>query len=207
MPLRELTEQEAAELTTSPDSGLQSRTIAGTEKQKDPFSVDQKDAAGFARRMQIAIEQMEALEDSGFNPVNFGESVIIEDMPFAPDWAENYMKSAKYQQYQRAMKDFVLAQLRRESGAAITAGEFETARGVYAPEPMDKAPAIADKRQARRVAYATMAEQAGKAFDPDGRASPEMRDPSAREALLELYKRAEKNPELKQLLIEKGYYR
>ena len=206
MPLRELTDQEAAELTTSPDSGLQSRTIAGTEKQKDPFSVDQKDAASFAKRMQVAVEQMEALEDKGFNPVNFGESVIVEEMPFAPDWAENYLKSANYQIYQRAMKDFILAQLRRESGAAITAGEFEEAKGIYAPEPLDKPGVIADKRQARRLAFATMAEQAGQAFNPDGRANPKVRDPEAEAAIVTLYKRAEKDPELKKQMIKEGYY-
>ncbi len=116
-----LTQEESARATTAPTSEFRAKPIAGTEKKKDPFTEGQKKAAGFAVRMDAAVKQMEALEDSGFNPVNYRD-VFVDKAPFIPDLLENYLKSAKYQQYDRAVNDFLTAQLRKESGAPITRG-------------------------------------------------------------------------------------
>ena len=102
MPLEPLTTEELQSFresdqpATAPYSPAQisARAIGGTEKSKDPFTGEQKDAAGFAVRMEAAIEEMEALEDSGFDPVNFKDSVLVEYGPFIPDIAENYLKSS-----------------------------------------------------------------------------------------------------------------
>ena len=45
------------------EEGIVAQPIRGTEKLKDPFPVTQKQTAGYAVRMQRAVEQMEALED------------------------------------------------------------------------------------------------------------------------------------------------
>ena len=45
--------------------------IPGTEKVKDPLTEGQKRQANFAIRMENALRQLEDLEDSGFNPVNY----------------------------------------------------------------------------------------------------------------------------------------
>ena len=87
-----LTKEESLRATTTPDSGLQARAIAGTEKSKDPFTESQKRDAGFAIRMERALREIEELEDSGFDPVNFKDSVLVEYAPFIPDLAENFLK-------------------------------------------------------------------------------------------------------------------
>ena len=58
--------------------------IPGTEKVKDPFTGEQKKQAGFAVRMENAVAQLEALENSGFNPVN-AYDIIISNLPLVPD--------------------------------------------------------------------------------------------------------------------------
>ena len=199
MPLRELTEQEAAELTTSPGSGLQARTIAGTEKSKDPFTEGQKRDAGFAIRMERALREIEALEDSGFDPVNFKDAIFFERMPFFSELVENFGKSTKYQLYQRAMNDFTTAQLRKETGAQINDSEIVFINKSYVPQPGDDPETIAAKREARQLALAAMVGNAGKAYDKTkkevaARLDDASVDPD--EALDELAKRVENNPEL-----------
>ena len=73
----------------------------------------------FALRMRNSIEEMERLEDAGFDPRNFTESVLVERGPFIPDIAENFLLSPQYQLYMRAMNDFAMAQLRKDTGAVI----------------------------------------------------------------------------------------
>ena len=79
--------------------------IPGTEKVKDPFTGEQKKQAGFAVRMENAIAQLEALENSGFNPVN-AYDIIVSNLPLVPDAKERYFNTPKFKQYQRAKIDF-----------------------------------------------------------------------------------------------------
>ena len=204
-----LTQEESARATTAPTSGFQAKPIAGTEKKKDPFSEGQKKAAGFAVRMDAAVGQMEALEDSGFNPVNYRD-VFIDKAPFIPDLLENYLKSAKYQQYDRAVNDFLTAQLRKESGAQINASEFDLMFKTYLPLPGDEEPVLQAKREARRAALAAMKGDAGEAYTrtadivaAEGGADAPAR-PSSSEALRILIDRAKNNPELQAELRQKG---
>ena len=59
--------------------------IPGTKKSKDPFTEGQKKQAGFAVRMESALETLNRLEDAGFNPVNL-QDVMIYNLPFVPEF-------------------------------------------------------------------------------------------------------------------------
>ena len=202
-----LTKEESLRATTTPDSGLQARAIAGTEKSKDPFTESQKRDAGFAIRMERAIREIEELEDSGFDPVNFKDSVLVEYAPFIPDLAENFLKSPQYQLYQRAMNDFTTAQLRKETGAVINESEVVFINRSYVPQPGDDPDTIAAKREARQLALAAMVGNAGKAYDKtkkevEARLDDASTDPD--EALAILRQRAEKDPELAERMRQRG---
>ena len=150
---------------------------------------------------------MGRLEDSGFDPVNFQDSVLVEYTPFFPDLAENFLKSSKYQQYQRALTDFIMAQLRDESGAAISAGEFPLAFRIYIPQPGDGPEVIQAKREARRSALYAMKAGAGKAFDraySEAQGVTAGQTPSSEKALIILLERAKKDPELAEKLRQRG---
>ena len=202
-----LTKEESLRATTTPDSGLQARAIAGTEKSKDPFTESQKRDAGFAIRMERALREIEELEDSGFDPVNFKDSVLVEYAPFIPDLAENFFKSPQYQLYQRAMNDFTTAQLRKETGAVINESEVVFINRSYVPQPGEDPPTIAAKREARQLALAAMIGNAGKAYNKtkkevEARLDDASTDPD--EALAILRQRAEKDPELAERMRQRG---
>ncbi|KAB7782170.1 hypothetical protein [Methylorubrum populi] len=81
-------------------------------------------------------------------------------------WTPNGMKSADRQRFEQAKRDFVNAQLRRESGAAISQKEFDNADAQYFPQPGDSADVIAQKRTNRQRAVEAMAREGGPSYRP-----------------------------------------
>ena len=73
----------------------------------------------------------------------------------------NITQSDKQQQVEQAQRDFVNAVLRQESGAAISAGEFDNARKQYFPQPGDSAAVINQKWANRETAIQGFATSAG----------------------------------------------
>jgi hypothetical protein len=61
----------------------------------------------------------------------------------------NYMKSPEYQQAEQAGKEFLQAILRKDTGAAITAGETAEYGSVYLPRPGDSPELLAQKKASR----------------------------------------------------------
>lgn len=66
--------------------------------------------------------------------------------------AANQFQSPEQQQVEQAQRDFVNAVLRQESGAAISASEFDNARKQYFPQPGDSAEVVAQKQRNRESA-------------------------------------------------------
>jgi hypothetical protein len=212
MPLRVLTVEETGSAARAqvprPNPYGDVRTegvLPGTEKDKSVFAKEQKDAAGFAIRMEEDIKIMDDLAASGFNPVNVYDQTI-ESAPFIPDFLENILVSGKYQVYRNAAKDFAMAQLRRETGAAITASEMELSRELYIPAFGDKPETLAAKAASRELNFQNMKASAGKAYDrakTDIKASSKP-DLVQEEALDLLRERAKTNPQLRAKLKAAG---
>lgn len=64
----------------------------------------------------------------------------------------NFLVSDNFQKANQAAQEFLAAVLRKDTGAAITAQEFDIYGKVYLPQPGDSEAVIRQKRQARRVA-------------------------------------------------------
>jgi len=195
----------------SPDPIAASGVIAGTEKQKSPFSKEQKDAAGFAIRMEQNMKVMDDLMDSGYNPVDptrLGtlKDNIVDNAPFIPDFLENVLVSGNYQLYRNAAMDFAMAQLRRESGAAITESEMDSMKELYIPAFGDAPETMAGKRARRKTAYEAMKASADKAYSQTKSQIKKGADPTLteEEALDVLRERAKRNPELRAKLKARG---
>lgn len=209
MPLRELTEEEVTQLGSAPSLTPVATvtSVPGAGKRKSPFTEGQTKDAGFAVRMYSAIETMNRLSEAGFDPTNLRD-VIIENAPFLPDIAENYLLSSKYQQFRRAANDFAQAQLRKETGAQINESEIDMTNMLYIPMPGDSIETLESKAQARRDAAAAMRASAGEAYTEAQRAVDQSQDNSmsmgSDEAMAELLKRAEKDPELKERMRQRG---
>jgi hypothetical protein len=88
------------------------------------------------------------------------------------------VRSPEFQKYDQARRDFINAQLRRESGAVISAQEFDNANKQYFPVPGDTQEVLRQKAMNRRAAIEAMGRDGGPSYAPksnynaDGRVAP-----------------------------------
>ncbi len=128
---------------------------------KPKFNADQTKAAGFASRLASVNKGLDEIFESGFDVSSPGG---IKDVLVSGTWA-NYAASEEGQQYDQFKRDFVNAQLRRESGAAIAEQEFESANKQYFPTPGDSAKVIEQKKKARNAAFKNMRNDSSGAYN------------------------------------------
>lgn len=130
------------------------QALADKRKEKEPKDV-QFTSAGFAKRMEQAESDLAKI--SGFDPTSKTNLVTA----YAPE----ALKSSGRKQFEQAQRNFINAVLRRESGAAISASEFENANQQYFPSPGDTPEVLAQKANNRALALASMKAASGKAYD------------------------------------------
>lgn len=129
-------------ITTNPD-GTVSIQQGNTGKPPKLTEAEGKNS-GFLVRANTAQETLNALEDEGTSLWNSTVGQIPK--------AGNYLRSQDAQKYDQAKRNFINAQLRRESGAVISPEEFANADQQYFPQPGDGPDVIAQKRQNRQDA-------------------------------------------------------
>lgn len=147
---------------SSQSSGLVARPIAGTEKKKSPYTVDQNKAATFAIAMEEANDTMTRIEDSGFDPRNT-KDVFFDYM--LGDYFGNLALSTDYQLYEQAANLFKTQKLRDETGATIGQNELGWVEKSYIISPNEPLEVREAKKQARESAIETMKAKAGGAYD------------------------------------------
>jgi hypothetical protein len=142
------------------------------------FNADQGKAAGFTDRML----QSEGIL-SGIAPAPGQEGPPVPGVQgVGTDWKQtqlsnareapvvgkfaNYAISTERQKYNQAKADFINAQLRRESGAAISESEFTNADKQYFPVPGDPPELIKQKAANRRAALEAMGREGGQSYRP-----------------------------------------
>lgn len=117
-------------------------------------------SAGFANRMSDSTKQIEenqgALGDVG------------QHMRGGVPLVGNFLTNPQYQKGDQAQRNFINAQLRRESGAAISESEFDNARKQYIPQPGDSKEVLAQKKSNRDMAVRNMQLSAGNTLLPPG---------------------------------------
>ena len=135
-------------------------------KRANPMNNEQARDAGFADRMANSQGILSQLDKKGTSIWGrLAEHVI----------GGNVAQSDEYQRFRQAKEDFINAQLRRESGAAISADEFAKADRQYFPQPGDKDNVIAQKAKNRDLALEAMIRGAGPTYKP----SPSVGEPPA----------------------------
>jgi hypothetical protein len=146
---------------------------------------DQAKAFGFAERMDGAAEKIVDLWDE----MSDGDKVAAFSI------VPNVLKSEKVQQFEQVASEFISAQLRRESGAAISKDEFKKAEKTYIPKFGDKEGTIANKKQSMEGLTDSMYTQAG------GR--DEITQQSPKQRIIELKNSSQENSDIiKQMIIE-----
>jgi len=117
-----------------------------SSKGKNNLNDTQAKALQFGTRMQASSEIMDRLAEEGVN-----SSVPGSRMPVIGGII-TALQPEERQQLDQAKRDFINAVLRRESGAAISASEFENAEKQYFPQPGDKPETIKQKKANRDLA-------------------------------------------------------
>lgn len=129
--------------------------IPGVRPEAKAPTKEQADAAGFAERLKAADETLSKIP---FKPTI--NTAIRSDLPFSNKWM-----SEQQQMFEQAKREFITAQLRRESGAVIGASEFKDADLQYFPQPNDKPGTVLQKAKSRKRAIQNMLRSAGPAAD------------------------------------------
>ena len=107
-------------------------------------------AAGFADRMEQAAPIVARFQDAAASPLRAFTA-----------GRSNLFKSSDMQQYDAAKANWIAAQLRKESGAAIGRDEMVQADQQYFPQPGDSAAVISQKAALRETAQAAMRRTSG----------------------------------------------
>ncbi|MCV3734986.1 hypothetical protein OCK02_02125 [Rhizobium sp. TRM96647] len=147
----------------SPDAASvgQPRPSPGNYQITEPkVTLDERKAMGFADRMNSSGSIINDREKAGLGTWD----QFVRGNPWIPDVAENWMVSEDFQKFDQARRDFVNAQLRRESGAVISDEEFDNANKQYFPQPGDTPEVLQQKRANRQVVIDSMGRDAGPTY-------------------------------------------
>jgi hypothetical protein len=122
------------------------------------FTQSQYAAGTYAQRMAQSGQVLDKLQVAGFNPSTLYNMIATKD-------ATNAIRNPQQRQYAQAMRNFVNATLRRESGAAISKSEFDSAYAQYFAGLNDDPETIAQKRDNRLMTFAGFKTESGGAYD------------------------------------------
>lgn len=141
----------------STDRGLGYARLNETASKGEKISGDAAKAGGFARRIQQSEEVFNNLLNNGYQG------------PTRQDQARSILpresQSTQYRSYDQATRNFINATLRRESGAAISEGEFSNAREQYLPQPGDPPQILAQKKANRMQVFESLKAEGGTGFE------------------------------------------
>ncbi|MBP7662282.1 MAG: hypothetical protein KA770_00235 [Shewanella sp.] len=128
--------------------------------------------AGFADRMLESNLKIEQYKAAGMDVGQISKGAI--------PLIGNFVVSDDYQSFNQAQRDFINAQLRRESGAVINPDEFKNAAKQYFPQAGDSEQVLLQKKANRDAAVGGMVRSAGPAYkmptvakQPDGKQAAE----------------------------------
>lgn len=121
---------------------------------------EQTKTRDFYTRMRSALDDMDAVEGQ----LNEKDVAIIQGSPL-PEAINNMLLSPAGQRYAQALRAYTLAKLRRESGAAISAGEFQKEGLVAARTTGDTPETLAQKKRTREGVAEGFAASSGQAFE------------------------------------------
>lgn len=143
---------------TAITGGPADKSLNPTEQQANAYT--------FSTRMEKADKTLNDLEGK-YSPlaISAKTSAITSNIPGAQT-VINARMSPESQKAEQAQRDFVNAVLRRESGSAISQGEFDNARIQYFPQAGDSPEVKAQKAQNRKTAIEGISKAAGSMNKP-----------------------------------------
>lgn len=148
---------QAKALEASGQLDLKIQDLINKAAKKSSVTADQAKAATFGRRLQQAEGVFNKLTAQGYDRSDL-TSGLGSMFP-------NLVRTSSAVEQEQAERNFVNAQLRRESGAAIAESEFESAEKQYFPRVGDSKAVIEQKRKNREQAMKGLLGEAGPGLD------------------------------------------
>lgn len=172
---RGIIDEETAYKRIEPLAKMEESYIAKSEKSaegKKPTEAERL-SAGFAQRMEFSEQKVDELENKYAKgeisvPYPTVGMSVAGSLPFVGNYARSKAASDEQALYRQAQENWVRANLRKESGAAIGADEMDKEIQTYFPTAgeLSNPKIIAQKRQARQVTMDAMRKNAGVAYEP-----------------------------------------
>lgn len=128
-----------------------------------PLTDEQAKAAGFAARLRDADNRL--WRPGVSTALKSGYNTTVAEVPLI----SNALVTDEYQVGDQARRDFLNAQLRRESGAVIGESEFDSGQKQYFPEYEDKEDVLLNKAASRKQAIYNMYVSAGPRYAEEAR--------------------------------------
>lgn len=128
-------------------------------------TAEQDKSSGFADRMIQNEATLRPLESMGTSRNERGANAIPV--------IGSYFTSDEFKKYQSAKDNWIAAQLRKESGAAIGAEEYAAADRQYFPQINDPPSVLEQKRKLRQTATEGMMRDGGPGYQPKSIFHPE----------------------------------
>lgn len=126
-----------------------------------PPTIDQVNNAGYASRFEQANAIIDSKADT-FKNMTYANFVLAS----SNSQLANKVLSADQRQASQAMRNFITAKLRKESGASIAPSEFADARVQYFPALGDDEQTLKNKKALRDSVLANAKLGAGSAYQP-----------------------------------------
>jgi hypothetical protein len=129
--------------------------VSETELSRSPYELNEQQAGSkrYSERMALNEEILGKLEQGGFDPTAAANTVKT--------YLFNRLQGPQLQDYTAAKDSWISANLRKESGAAISAKEYKDAGSQYFPIDGDSESGVKLKKQRREAAERSMYETIG----------------------------------------------
>jgi hypothetical protein len=161
--LARMEESAFARQESAADRKLSRELAQGEREQKRVEGTEsQKLSAGFAERMIFSNQKIKEYEGSGL-PTRF--TGLAGGVPFFGGYLQREAMTKEQQAYKQAADNWIRANLRKESGAAIPPEEMALEYETYFPMPGDTDLVIQQKAEARDVTTQAMIKNAGPVFN------------------------------------------
>jgi hypothetical protein len=146
--------------------GFDLKKLIAENKPEKPITEFQGKNALYGSRAAMSDRTLNDLEEK-ISLVGLATKESLQNTPLiggALGAAANKALSADQQKVEQAQRNFVNAVLRQESGAVISAQEFDNAKKQYFPQPGDSKEVIAQKKANRQMAISGFKRIAGPAW-------------------------------------------
>jgi hypothetical protein len=140
--------------------------VSPLPREEKPTTEGEKNAAGFATRMQEAEKLLSGDVNANIPAISVQSQkpgVLESGVGFFSETGANFLRKPERQMGLQAQRDWVRAKLRKESGATIGDQEMQKEIETYFPQIGDSPGVIKQKSDARQIAIQGMINSAGRA--------------------------------------------